>query len=230
MTTIKAVIFDLDGVIVSTDEYHFQAWKQLADEERIPFDRKDNERLRGVSRMESLEIILEKSSKTYSPAEKQKMAGRKNDIYRELLKELSPSDVLPGVTSTLRVLRERGMKIAIGSSSKNAVPILRAIGLADVFDAVVDGNQISRSKPDPEVFRLAAQRVGVSSEQCLVVEDADAGVEAALAARMSVMAVGSANGHPKATLSAENLAHITADEFLLTNASAAEESRASITI
>ena len=230
MKKIKAVIFDLDGVIVSTDEHHFQAWKQLADEERIPFDRKDNERLRGVSRMESLEIILEKSSKTYSAAEKQTMARRKNDIYRELLRGLSPSDVLPGVTSTLQVLRERGLKIAIGSSSKNVVPILRAIGLADVFDAVADGNHISRSKPDPEVFRLAAQRMGVSSEQCLVVEDADAGVEAALAAGMSVLAVGSANGHPKATLSAENLAHITPDEFLLATASPAEESRASITI
>jgi len=230
MKKIKAVIFDLDGVIVSTDEYHFQAWKQLADEERIPFDRKDNERLRGVSRMESLEIILEKSSKTYSTAEKQKMAGRKNNIYRELLRGLSPSDVLPGVTSILQAIRERGLKIAIGSSSKNAVPILRAIGLAEVFDAITDGNPISRSKPDPEVFSLAAQRMGVSSEECLVVEDADAGVEAALAAGMCVLAVGSANGHPKATFSAENLAHIAPDEFLLANVFPTEESRVSITI
>src|SRR5579863_5353964 len=105
MRRIRDVIFDLDGVIVSTDEYHFQAWKQLADEEGIPFDRSDNERLRGVSRMESLEIILERSSKTYSAAEKQQMAGRKNDIYRALLRGLSPSDVLPGVLSTLQVLR-----------------------------------------------------------------------------------------------------------------------------
>ena len=127
MKKIKAVIFDLDGVIVSTDEYHFQAWKQLADEVGIPFDRKDNERLRGVSRMESLEIILEKSSRTYSAAEKQKMAGRKNDIYRELLGGLSPSDVLPGVTSTLQCLRERGMKIAIGFSKKNASSIPSSI-------------------------------------------------------------------------------------------------------
>jgi beta-phosphoglucomutase len=171
--------------------------------------------------MECLEIILEKSSKTYSAAEKQKRAGRKNDIYRELLRGLSPSDVLPGVTSTLKVLRERGLKIAIGSSSKNALPILRAIGLADVFDTVVDGNHVSRSKPDPEVFRLAAQRVGVPPEECLVVEDADAGVEAALAAGMSVLAVGFANGHPKATLSAENLAQITPDELPLANTSSA---------
>jgi len=228
MKKIRAVIFDLDGVIVSTDEHHFRAWKQLADEEGIPFDRHDNERLRGVSRMESLEIIMEKSSKAYSAVEKQKLAARKNDIYRELLKGLSPSDVLPGVTSTLQVLRERGLKIAIGSSSKNALPILQAIGLANAFDAVVDGNHISRSKPDPEVFRLAAQRVGVSPQQCLVVEDADAGVEAALAAGMSVVAVGSANGHPKATLSAENLAQITPDEFLLASVSSSAESRVSL--
>jgi beta-phosphoglucomutase len=122
------------------------------------------------------------------------------------------------------------MKIAIGSSSKNAVPILRAIGLANAFDAVADGNHISRSKPDPEVFRLAAQRVGVSPEHCLVVEDADAGVEAARAAGMSVLAVGAANGHPKATLSVENLARIALDEFLLANVSPVEEPRASITI
>src|SRR5882757_7412787 len=124
MKSIKAVIFDLDGVIVSTDEYHFQAWKQLADGDGIPFDRKDNERLRGVSRMECLDIILEKSSVIYSAAEKQKLAGQKNDTYRELLSGLSPSDVLPGVASMLHVLRERGLKIAIGSSSKNALPIL----------------------------------------------------------------------------------------------------------
>jgi len=225
MKKIKAVIFDLDGVIVSTDEYHFQSWKQLADAEGIPFDREDNERLRGVSRTKSLEIILEKSAKVYSTAEKQTMAGRKNDIYQELLSRLSPSDVLPGVASTLQLLRERGMRVAIGSSSKNAVPILRAIGLADVFDVVVDGNHISRSKPDPEVFTLAAQRLGVPREQCLVVEDADAGVEAALAAGMNVLAVGSANGHPKATLSAENLAQITPDELLLTDVSQAREPR-----
>jgi beta-phosphoglucomutase len=215
MKEIKAVIFDLDGVIVSTDEYHFQAWKQLADAEGISFSRKDNERLKGVSRMESLEIILEKAGQTYSVAEKQKMAARKNDIYRDLLGELSPSDILPGVLPTLQILRERGVKIAIGSSSRNATLILRAIGLPNEFDAVVDGNDISRSKPDPEVFRLCAQRVGVPPEQCLVVEDADAGVEAALAAGMSVLAVGSASGHPKATFSARSMAQITPDEFLL---------------
>jgi beta-phosphoglucomutase len=215
MREIKAVIFDLDGVIVSTDEFHFQAWKQLADEEGIPFDRWDNERLRGVSRTESLEILLEKSSKQYSAVAKQRLAAHKNDIYRRLLRGLSPADVLRGVTTTLQFLRERGTKIAIGSSSKNAMTILRAIGMAHTFDVVTDGNHIARSKPDPEVFTLTAQRLGVLPEECLVVEDADAGVEAGLAAGMSVLAVGPAKGHPKATFSAENLAGITPETLLL---------------
>ena len=230
MKKIKAVIFDLDGVIVSTDEYHFRAWKRLADSLGIPFGRESNNRIRGVSRMESLEIVLEKSVQRYSLEEKREMAERKNTYYRELLRGVSPSEVLPGAVDMIKALKERSVKIAIGSSSKNARAILRAVGLEDEFDAIADGSHVTRSKPDPEVFRLAAQRMGVPSEQCLVVEDADAGVEAALAAGMSVLAVGSANGHPKATLSTENLARITPDELLLTNASPAEESRASITI
>lgn len=214
MKTIEAVIFDLDGVIVSTDEFHFLAWKQLADAEGIPFTREDNERLRGVSRMESLDILLEKSTRSYSDDEKLAMATRKNDIYRESLKALSPADILPGVADVLTGLRARGIKMAIGSSSKNAGPILVAIGLADAFDAVVDGTHIVRSKPDPEVFVLAGEKLGVPADQCLVVEDADAGVDAGLAAGMPVLAVGSATGHPGATLKAADLSKITLDELL----------------
>lgn len=214
MRTIAAVIFDLDGVIVSTDDFHYRAWKQLADEEGIPFDRQDNERLRGVSRMESLAIILEKSTKAYSRDEKEAMAGRKNGYYRDLLTGLSPADILPGVIPLLEQLRERGVKLAIGSSSKNAGPILQAIGLATAFDVVVDGTHISNSKPDPEVFSRAGKLLGVPPAQCLVVEDADAGVEAGLAAGMPVLAVGTATGHPRATLRAENLTRITMDELL----------------
>jgi beta-phosphoglucomutase len=221
MRTIKAVIFDLDGVIVSTDEYHFQAWKRLADSLGIPFGRESNDRIRGVSRMESLEIVLEKSVKRYSLEEKREMAERKNAYYGELLKTVSPSEILPGAVDMINALKERGVKIAIGSSSRNARAILRAVGLEDEFDVIADGSHVTRSKPDPEVFRLAAQRMGVPSEQCLVVEDADAGVEAALAAGMSVLAVGSANGHPKATLSAENLAQITPDKLPLATGIAA---------
>jgi beta-phosphoglucomutase len=216
MSRINGVIFDLDGVIVSTDELHFRAWKQLADTEGVPFDRKDNERLRGVSRMESLEIILEKTTRKYSDAEKMEMAERKNAIYRESLKTLSPVDILPGVTNILAGLRERGVKIAIGSSSKNAGPILEAVGLGRTFDAVADGTHISRSKPAPEVFTLAGKKLDLPPEQCLVVEDAEAGVDAGLAAGMQVLAVGSASAHPDATLKAADLAHITADEMLRT--------------
>ena len=214
MKKIQAVIFDLDGVIVSTDEFHFLAWKQLADAEGIPFTREDNERLRGVSRMESLDILLEKSTRKYSDAEKVEMATRKNTIYRESLNALSPADILPGVADVLKGLRERGIKIAIGSSSKNAGPILVAIGLDKTFDAVVDGTHISKSKPDPEVFTLAGKQLGVPPDQCLVVEDADAGVDAGLAAGMPVLAVGSAVGHPGATLRAGDLSKITLDEIL----------------
>ncbi|MEI8310224.1 MAG: beta-phosphoglucomutase [Verrucomicrobiota bacterium] len=217
MKKIQAVIFDLDGVIVSTDEFHFQAWKQLADAEGIPFTRQDNERLRGVSRMESLDILLEKASRKYSDAEKEEMATRKNTIYRESLKELSPADILPGVADVLKGLRERGIKIAIGSSSKNAGPILVAIGLDKTFDAVVDGTHIERSKPDPEVFTLAGKQLGVPPDHCLVVEDADAGVDAGLAAGMPVLAVGSAVAHPGATIKASDLSKMSLDEMLGAN-------------
>src|ERR1035441_8928189 len=215
MRTIKAVIFDLDGVIVSTDEYHFQAWKRLADSLGIPFGRESNDRIRGVSRMESLEIVLEKSGKRYSLEEKREMAERKNTYYRELLKKVSPSEILPGVIEIITALKDRGVKIAIGSSSKNARTILRAVGLEDEFDVIADGNHVTRSKPDPEVFTIAAMRLGISSEECLVVEDAKAGVEAGLAAGMSVLAVGAAAGHPGATRSAEDLSSVTVDELLL---------------
>jgi len=214
MTPIKAVIFDLDGVIVSTDEFHYLAWKQLADAEGIPFGREDNERLRGVSRMESLDILLEKSAKGYDDEEKLSMAERKNSIYRGLLQNLTPTDLLPGVAGVLSGLRDRGVKIAIGSSSKNAGPILQAIGLAEAFDVVADGTHITRSKPDPEVFILAAQKVGAEPAHCLVVEDAHAGVEAGVAAGMRVLAVGSAAGHPSATIHAADLSRITLDEML----------------
>ena len=211
---VKAVIFDLDGVIVSTDEYHYQAWKRLADEEGIPFTRHDNERLRGVSRMESLEIILEKATRTYTDAEKHAMAERKNTYYRESLAALSPRDILPGVNVMLAGLRQRGVRLAIGSSSKNAGPILKAVGLGGAFDVVTDGTHIRRSKPDPEVFTLAGERLGLPPGRCLVVEDADAGVEAGLAAGMPVLAVGSAARHPGATLRANDLSAITIDEML----------------
>jgi beta-phosphoglucomutase len=202
---IKAVIFDLDGVLVSTDEYHYQAWKELADELGIPFDRNINERLRGVSRMESLEIILEKSTKSYTIEDKIQFATRKNDRYRKLLDNLSSDDILPGVLTFICSLDEKNIIIAIGSSSKNAPLILEKTSLNTLFKVVVDGNHITRSKPDPEVFLKAANQLGVRPENCLVVEDADAGVEAAIRAGMMVLAVGMAAANPNAHFSAGDL-------------------------
>ncbi|ODS32829.1 MAG: beta-phosphoglucomutase [Candidatus Scalindua rubra] len=212
--SIKGVIFDLDGVIVSTDEYHYQGWQRLADEERIYFDREINERLRGVSRMESLEIILEKSDRVYSQDEKIKLAERKNNYYRELLKKITPDDILPGVRNVLEELKRRSIKIAIGSSSKNSPTILERIGLDTCFDATSDGNDIKNSKPDPEVFLIAAKRLSLSPEECLVVEDAGAGVEAGITSGMRVLAVGSAKDDKRAHISAKDMDSITVDEML----------------
>jgi len=212
--SIQAVIFDLDGVIVSTDEFHYLGWKQIADEEGIPFDKEINNRLRGVSRMESLEILLEKSPKAYSDSEKVGLATRKNNVYVQLLQSITPADILPGAMNLLTALRSRQIKVAIGSSSRNTPLILQRIGLADYFDAVADGNDITRSKPDPEVFLLAAKRLGVDPEWCIVVEDARAGVDASLSAGMKCVAVGDAAGDARASISSKFLSGITADQIL----------------
>lgn len=211
---IEAVIFDLDGVIVSTDEYHYQAWKKLADEEGIYFDRHINERLRGVSRLESLDIIMEKANKKYTEEEKKILAERKNDYYREWLNKLTPEDILPGVLEKLEELKKAGIRLGIGSSSKNTPVILEKIGLSGFFDAVSDGNQIKKSKPDPEVFLLAASKMNVPAEKCLVVEDADAGIEAAINAGMKCLAVGAASSNKKAQLRAGSLQEISVQQML----------------
>lgn len=201
----KAVIFDLDGVIVTTDNCHYLAWKKLADEEGIYFDRVTNERLRGVSRMESLEIILEKSIKTYTEEEKQEMATRKNSYYVEMIKKIDKSAILPGAVEFCEKLKKQGVKIAIGSSSKNSKIILEQIGLSDYYDQIADGNDIKNSKPDPEVFLVAAKKLGIEPKDCLVVEDAFAGVDAGLSAGMDVLAVGFAATYEKATYATDTL-------------------------
>lgn len=212
--SIKAVIFDLDGVIVSTDDYHYRAWKKISDEEGIYFDRKINERLRGVSRMESLEIILEKANRVYSQEEKNSFAERKNSLYRNLLEELTPSDILPGVMNVLETLKKNDIKVAIGSSSKNTEFILSKIGLHEYFDAISDGTQIKNSKPDPEVFLLAANKLCIEPKECLVVEDANAGVEAGLAGEMQVLAVGYASSNEKANLRMESLEQFKYEDMI----------------
>ena len=211
---IQAIIFDLDGVIVSTDEFHYQGWQRLADELGVYFDRHINERLRGVSRMGSLEILLERATRSYTLAEKQEFCERKNGYYRALLERLSPADILPGVLTLLPELKARGIKTAIGSSSRNCPTILERVGLTGRFDAVVDGNHITRTKPDPETFLLAAQRLGSPAGNCLVVEDAEAGVSGAVAAGMKVLAVGFASNDPRANRHARDLAALSADEIL----------------
>ncbi len=196
----QGVIFDLDGVICHTDEYHYQAWKVLADKLDTYFDREINNRLRGVSRMDSLEIVLERyTGEPLSQERKVELATEKNEIYRQLLAQMSPKDLSVEVADTLNKLREMGLKLAIGSSSKNAPFILERIGLGSFFDAISDGNNITKSKPDPEVFLKAAEFLGLTPETCLVVEDAEAGVDAAIAGGMDAAAIGDAVGCGKGT-------------------------------
>jgi beta-phosphoglucomutase len=190
---IEAVVFDLDGVICHTDHYHYLGWKSVADDLGVPFDETVNNRLRGVSRMESLEIMLEPyEGEPLSDARKLALATIKNDRYRVMLGDMSPADLDPSVRATLDDLRARGLKLAIGSSSKNAKYILERIGLGDYFDAISDGTNISRSKPDPEVFLKAAEYLGIDPPKCVVVEDAVAGIDAGHAAGMYTVSIGDA--------------------------------------
>lgn len=179
-------------MICHTDKYHYQAWKKLADKLGIYFDEEINNRLRGVSRMESFEIILEKYDGEMTEEEKVCYASEKNDLYRELLKNMTTADLDPQVKETLDALRSRGLLLAIGSSSRNAGFILERLGLSGYFDAVSDGNNISRSKPDPEVFLKAAEYLNLQPQDCLVVEDAESGLEAAFGGHMDCAAIGDA--------------------------------------
>lgn len=189
---MKAFIFDLDGVIVFTDQFHYKAWKKMADRMGIYFDEEINNRLRGVSRMDSLEIILKRYDKTLNTEEKEALAQEKNDVYCELLKTMTPADVTTEVRETLTELRNRGYKLAIGSSSKNAKFILEKVALTEYFDAISDGTNITKSKPDPEVFLKAAEFLGIQPEECIVVEDASAGIDAAKAGGMLAAGIGDA--------------------------------------
>lgn len=191
MAQLKACLFDLDGVIVDTAKYHYLAWKRLADELGFEFTEHDNERLKGVSRVRSLEILLEIGGIERSEEEKAVMATRKNEWYVDYIKSMDASEILPGVTAFLASLKANGIKIALGSASKNAGMILTNIGMLDAFDAIIDGNKTSEAKPDPEVFLLGAQALGVAAEDCVVFEDAEAGVEAALRANMHCIGIGS---------------------------------------
>ena len=188
----RAIIFDLDGVLCHTDKYHFMAWQELADELGLPFSESVNDRMRGISRMESLDVLLEGSNRSFSPEEKRQLADKKNNRYRELLSALTTSDLAPGAQETLLALKAAGMLTAIGSSSQNTKLIHNRLGIEDFFDVVSDGTTISRSKPDPEVFLNAAALLTVDPAECLVVEDAKSGLLAAHAAGMDCAAMGDA--------------------------------------
>ena len=185
---IKGVIFDLDGVITDTAEYHYLAWKRLADEQGIPFNRVDNEALRGVSRRESLNLMLK--GRQIPESQAQAWMERKNDYYREMLSQITPADVLPGALPLLRELRQSGIKIAIASASKNARDVLNSLGLIDSIDVLCDGYSVSEPKPAPDLFLFATQQLGLPPSVCVVVEDAEAGVEAALSAGMRCIGLG----------------------------------------
>lgn len=188
---VSACIFDLDGVIVDTAKYHFLSWKRLTDQLGINFTEHDNERLKGVSRLASLEIILEIGNKYFKDEEKQELAVRKNNWYVEYISRMTPSEILPGSVEFIRELRTAGIMTAIGSASKNTPVILQRVGIDDLFDAVSDGNIIMNAKPDPEVFLKAAAMIGINPGECVVFEDAVAGIRAGLNAGMACIGVGS---------------------------------------
>jgi len=188
---IKACIFDLDGVIVDTAHYHFLAWRRLAKEIGIDLTIEDNERLKGVSRMQSLEIILELGGISLSEHDKETLANKKNSWFVDYLERMAPEEIFPGVKSLIKDLRGLGIKVALASSSKNAKTVIQLLHIHQEFDTVVDGTMITHSKPDPEIFLLAAKKLNIDPKDCLVFEDAEAGVEAALAAGMKCVGVGS---------------------------------------
>lgn len=188
---IKACIFDLDGVIVDTAKYHYLAWKRLANEMGFDFTEEDNEQLKGVSRVRSLEILLALGGVSKTAAEQEELATRKNEWYVEYIQKLEPEEILPGVNLFLDDLKEKGIKIALGSASKNARMILDGLNLTRYFDSIIDGTKVSKAKPDPEVFLKGARELGLQPVECIVFEDAQAGVEAAKNGGMPCIGIGS---------------------------------------
>jgi beta-phosphoglucomutase len=197
---MQAAIFDLDGVIVDTAKYHYLAWKRLAHELGFDFTERDNERLKGVSRARSLEILLEIGGIQADEAASQVMMTRKNDWYVESISKLESSEILPGAAEYLHLLRDRSVCTALASASKNAALILDRLHITPLFDVVVDGSMVQNSKPDPEAFLLAANRLGIDPSACVVFEDAEAGIEAARGAGMGVVGIGTPDALPHADM------------------------------
>ncbi|AYL96833.1 beta-phosphoglucomutase [Mucilaginibacter celer] len=213
MNTIKACIFDLDGVIVDTAIYHYKAWKRLANSLGFDFTEHQNEQLKGVSRVRSLQLILGWGNVTKTEAEQEVLATQKNTWYMEMVNQMTPAEILPGAKEFLETCRAVGLKIALGSASKNSMTILDKLNLTDMFDAVIDGNKVSKAKPDPEVFLAGAQALGMQPDECVVFEDAIAGVEAALAGDMKVVGIGSPDVLVGANLVIKGLDEMTLDKL-----------------
>lgn len=214
MTNKKSIIFDLDGVIVDTAKFHFYAWRNLAKKLAIDFDEKDNEQLKGVSRIESLKKILEWGNKSISDEQFEQLMHEKNEEYLSYVDQMTPDDILPGVMPTLNFLKEQNVKMALGSASKNARRILANVELDDFFDAIVDGLTVSKAKPDPEVFLKGAEFLGAKPEDCLVFEDSIAGIEAANRGNMLSIGIGDAQTLNKASYCFRDFTEIKEEFFL----------------
>ncbi|GAB2563225.1 beta-phosphoglucomutase [Spirosoma aerophilum] len=214
MSQIKAFLFDLDGVIVDTAIYHYQAWKRLANELGFDISEEFNEGLKGVSRTDSLDLILAHGGLSLPDDKKAELAAKKNDWYLELVSRMTSDDILPGVATFFSQVRKAGLKTALGSVSKNAPLILERIGMTDAFDAIIDGTKISKGKPDPEVFTKGADELGVRPDECVVFEDAVAGVEAGKRGGMFVVGLGSPETLAHADLVAPSLESLTVDTVL----------------
>ncbi|HSA04293.1 MAG TPA: beta-phosphoglucomutase [Tenuifilaceae bacterium] len=213
MNPIKACIFDLDGVVVDTAKYHYLAWKRLAHELGFEFKEIHNERLKGVSRMRSLEILLEVGGLSFPLERMEQMATQKNEWYLEYIRKMTPDEILPGAKELLEELRLHNIKVALGSASKNAPLILERIGLANHFDAILDGNSVSVAKPAPDIFLVAAKALGELPEHCIVFEDAEAGIDAAISAGMRCVGIGSSDNLGRANLVIPNLKQFTYDNL-----------------
>lgn len=211
---IEGFIFDLDGVIVDTAKYHFLAWKRLANELGIPFTREDNERLKGVSRMRSLDIILKLGGHQISENEKEVLAKRKNIWYVDAISKITPAEILPGALPFIEQARERGIKIALGSASKNAMTILDRLAIDTLFDVIISGNEVTQAKPDPEVFLKGAEALGLPPKTCVVFEDALAGIEAAHNGGLKCIGIGNKEILGNADFVVEGLNAISVDEVL----------------
>ena len=209
---IKAFILDLDGVITDTAEFHFKAWKKMADEEGIPFGREDNEKLRGVSRRKSMELILD--GREMEEEKVQKLMDRKNRYYNDFLENLSEDDLLPGAQELIDEIIRRGYKIAVASSSRNAKTVIKNLGIMDVFDTISDGHSVENSKPAPDLFLHTAEKLGLDPESCVVIEDADSGIEGAMAADMIAVAVGPEERFSKAHYRYDKVKDIDLDEII----------------